>query len=187
MVFQQLSPLSHKMMKEWFEIGSVQMICNLYSHELKFERVKWIVTRQIVPNGTFVNLMWSYCVCTSAIKVPRNDRVMHREAVCQPSYLVHLSHLPSLHSRHRQASCASSCSSFVPYWKSPKLYRQLWTSQVLISVPSLLCWNANITGKSAQRASKNIVCMLPRTLVKCRSVLHCRMISYLLKIDLLIF
>ena len=72
--------------------------------------------------------------------------------------------------RHRQASCASACSSFVPYWKSPKLYRQLWTFQVLISVPSLLCWNANITGKSAQRASTNIICMLPWTLVKCRSI-----------------
>ena len=90
-------------------------------------------------------------------------------------------------SRHRQASCASSCSSFVPYWKSPKLYRQLWTSQVLISVPSLLCWNANSAGKSAQRALTNIICMLPRTLVKCRSILRFRMISCLLKIDLLIF
>ena len=82
--------------------------------------------------------------------------------------------------RHRQASCASACSSFVPYWKSPKLYRQLWTSQVLISVPSLLFWNANITGKSAQRASKNIICMLPWTLVKCRSILGLRMVSYIL-------
>ena len=131
--------------------------------------------------------MWSYCVCTSAIKVPRNDRVMHREAVCQPSYLVHLSHLPSLHSRHRQALGASSCSSFVPYWKSPKLYRQLWTSQVLISVPSLLCWNANSTGKSAQRAPTNMISMHPRTLVKCRAILRFRMISYILKIDSLIF
>ena len=131
--------------------------------------------------------MWSYCVCTSAIKVPRNDRVMHREAVCQPSYLVHLSHLPSLHSRHRQASGASSCSSFVPYWKSPKLYRQLWTSQVLISVPSLLCWNANSTGKSAQRAPTNMICILGHCTVKCRTILRFRMISFILKIESLIF